>query len=368
MSVERFHTSVTERQSFRNCRRQWWLEVVRRLRAKNAVEWNLIFGDCVHEALAAYYGNKRNTLKMEKAFLKQWTIENDILKETFGGFYAMGIGDEWVDFQNKGREMLYHYDVFDRSRKFFDKIIAINVEERSFVDIVYPDQEQIPEKPLLSGKIDLVVERSDGIWIWDHKTAMSKPSLRALDVDDQLTAYCYIWYRHTGDIPRGAIYNVLVKEPPHPPKLLKSSGKLSTDKAQRTTLELYLEAIKEHGLDKSDYEDMLNYLNRENRWEQYFVRDGSQRNYEELLSFEARLFIEYQEMQRALAEPELLYPNMSQWNCQNCRVISICQSMEEMNEPTWLIENQFRVADPRISIPAKVASPTWKGVPYAAEE
>jgi hypothetical protein len=197
---------------------------------------------------------------------------------------------------------------------------------------------------------------------------MSKPSLRALDVDDQLTAYCYIWWRLSGLVPRGAIYNVLVKEPPHQPALLKTltkegKQKLSTDKAQRTTLEMYLQAIKEHKLDKSDYEDMLNYLNREDRWAQFFVRDGSQRNEEEMLSFEERVFTEYEAMREGLGEPRKLYPNMSQWNCQNCRVISICQALEEREDPTWIIENQFRRATPRVKVPASVQSAKWKGVP-----
>src|SRR5512141_258685 len=182
-----FHTSVTERGSFRDCRRRWYFDVVERLVPKNSVQWNLIFGECVHEALAAYYGGKRHQVDMIDAFEAAWKKENETLKDEMGGFYEMGIGDEWMTYRDKGTEMLRHYHTYDRTHKFFDEIIAVNVEERAFVDILSPDGNHLPGKPLLSGRIDLVVKRKDGIWIWDHKTAASAPSLRALDVDDQLT-------------------------------------------------------------------------------------------------------------------------------------------------------------------------------------
>lgn len=355
-----FHTSVTERGSFRDCRRRWYLEVVERLVPKNSVQWNLIFGECVHEALAAYYGGKRQLKELHDAFEAAWKEENETLKDEMGGFYEMGIGDEWLEYKDKGMEMLRHYHTYDRTHKFFDEIIAVNVEERAFVDILSPSGQHIPTRPLLSGRIDLVVKRKDGIWIWDHKTAASAPSLRALDVDDQLTAYCYIWWRISGEVPRGAIYNVLVKEPPHPPKQLKS-GELSKDKSQRTTFDLYRQEIERLNLDFRDYEEMLKYLEGKD-WNQFFVRDGSQRNEEELYSFEERLFVEFQHMTAAIGLPQERYPNPSQWNCGFCSVISLCQAMEEKNDLTYLKENGYRVNPPRVTIPKNVQSPKWKGV------
>src|SRR5262245_58271090 len=187
--MARFHTTVTERSSFRTCRRQWLLETHERLVHRDRVGWAIEFGECVHSGLEAYYRqNKRSLRSMLNAFDRQWAVVNDKLLKQYEGLYTQGIGDEWYEWRDKGRAMLTYYKQFDDSpNQFdFDKVLAVNIEARAFVDILNPySEERIEGLPLLSGRIDLVVEREDGIYIWDHKTTKSAYNARALDIDDQ---------------------------------------------------------------------------------------------------------------------------------------------------------------------------------------
>ena len=355
----RFHTSVTERWSFRTCRRRWYLETVERLAPKGQVTWYLIFGDIIHAALDTYYRPSSKSTKPPrkigptlKAFKAAWLEKDAWLRERYGAFYKMGIEDEWEMHLRRGEEMLHYYDIYDRAHPFFDSVIDIGVEDRSFQEILDPEWENLPGAPLLSGRVDIVAERSDGIWIIDHKALAGAPSNRALDVDDQLTGYAYLYWRMTGTVAQGELYNVLIKDPPKPPRMLKD-GSLSKDKAQRTTWELYHTALLELGLDESGYEDMLTYL-ADKGWKQFFWREGVNRNYEELESFHDNLYYEYLDMVDALAHPEKRYPNASQYTCPGCPVMAICQAMNEKGDVDFIIANGYEVQEPRVTIPKGV--------------
>jgi hypothetical protein len=362
---ERFHTTITERGGFRSCRRRWHLQDIQNLRHKNQVPWALIFGEAIHKGLEYYYkANARKVSRALQGFTKQWKIEQSRLQDTYGPFYSMGIGDEWLTYKEKGETMLRYYDIYDRQSEFqWDEIIeVVNVETRLYVDILTPSGEQIDGLPLLSGRPDLIVRKKNGIWIVDHKTAASAYDARALDVDDQLTGLAYLWYRLSGDVPRGAIYNALIKEPPHPPKILKD-GTPSKDKAQRTTYDLYVQALKDCGIRQwGDYEDILDYLEKK-KWNQFFVRDGLQKNIEELESFEWRLFHEYIQMNATEKDPKAwAYPNPSQMTCPGCSVLPICQAMEEQSNVDYVIQDMYVEEAPRVEIPKKILSSNWKGV------
>jgi hypothetical protein len=312
----------------------------------------LIFGDAIHKGLEFYYKDERSVNTAIDAFKSRWDEEYDALYDVYGGLFQMGIEEEWEIYQDKGERMLTYYDRYDREFPFWDEVLQINIEERSFIQILDPTGRHPKGNPLLSGRIDLVVRRKDGIWIVDHKTAANAYDARALDVDDQLTGYCYIYWRLTGEIPRGAIYNSLIKEPPGPPRVLKD-GSLSKDKAQRTTYDLYLDAIRENNLAVDAYTDILEYLQGKG-WHQFFVRDTVQRNIEELESFEERLYEEYRDMEDAIRHAERRYPNPSQLTCPFCPIVPICQALEEKGDIQYLIDEMYEVREPRVMIPEGV--------------
>lgn len=357
-----FHTTVTERASFRTCRRQWYLENIERLEPTGSPAWPLLYGTVMHDALDTYYRTGRDLDATYATFEQSWEIEHHRLGRELGPMYEGGPVDEWWAHHEKGLQTLKYYDRHDRADKFFTKVVDvgvgfdawrenISVEERHFIDILSPDGLPVG---LLSGRIDLVVRRKDGIWIVDHKNYASAPSWRALEVDDQLTGYCFIWWRMTGKLPRGALYNVLLKDPPKPPRILVS-GKLSTDKAQRTTYDLFLDSVLELGLEKSEYAEFLDYL-KEDRWKRFFPRsENVGRNEAQVRNFGEHLAQEYLDMEAALHDPAKRYPNATQATCRMCSMVPLCNAMEDGSDADAIKASMYYVKEPRHSIPAGAA-------------
>jgi len=307
-----------------------------------------MFGDMMHAALERYYKEDRNLELATDTLHTEWTKHDEVLREMYGSLYATpDVQEYWYGEYQKAANILHYYDQYDKAHPFFEKVLDMSIEERSFVEILDPLGN--PTDGLLSGRIDMVVEREDGVWIVDHKTLSSAPSDSALDIDDQITAYCYIYWRMTGVVPRGGMYNVLLKDPPKPPRVLKN-GTVSKDKSQRTTYDLYVQALEEHGQDPADYTEILEYL-KDKGWSQFFIRMQSERNMEQLAQFEKHLFHEYADMDEALQYTDQLYPNPSQYTCPRCQYLPICKAMEEGSDPEWVIEHGYEVLEPRHTIP-----------------
>lgn len=309
-----------------------------------------MFGDMVHAALETYYKSDRDIGHAIETLKDHWeTFDAEIRESEF----SPEVGEEWYAEYEKASQMLLYYDRYDKAHPFFDKVLDMSIEERSFIPILDPKGNETGG--YLSGRIDMVVEREDGVWVVDHKTLSAPPSDSALDIDDQITGYCYIYYRMTGVIPRGGMYNVLIKDPPKPPRVLKN-GSLSKDKSQRTTYDLYCIALEEHGLvgNIEEYTEILDYL-AEKGWSQFYLRMQSERNIEQLAEFEKHLFHEYADMDEALQFPEQLYPNPSQYTCPRCQYLPICKAMEEGSDADFIKNNAFQVLEPRHTLPEELA-------------
>jgi hypothetical protein len=346
-----FHTSVTERGGFRDCRRRWYLDTYERLQPRSQVPWALEFGTIIHTGLEAYYRAVRNVTDMLDAYRIAWEEVDTTLATEYGGMYKMGIEEEWWNYYLLGEGMLRNYDAYDRRMGWFDEVIEVNLEERGFVPIRDLRGRRLRGRPLLSGRIDLVVRKDEDFWVWDHKTAAQKPSYSALDVDDQGTGYCNIVWRRLGIVPKGFMYNVLLKRLPKEVPLLKS-GRLSVDKTRLMTYDFFMDAIRQHEQDPALYVDHLDELEKRG-YDDFFVRDTSVRNLEQLQTFEKRVFLEYQDMQSVIRHPHLAYPNPNQRNCPGCSVLPICHAMEE-NGNVEAMREMYVVAEPRHEIPEEL--------------
>lgn len=335
-------TSVTERQDFRSCRRRWFLNTVHRLTPAGGA-LHFWFGNLIHAALEEYY-----TAQKEGASQDEMEGRARIAYETFYGLsirearQALGrffdsIEEEYADMHEMGLGMLDGYFKMERGEGGMPKIFL--VEQRYRV--------RIPGTVgWLTGRFDLIIELPNGdLLVVDHKTAGSRHNSAHLDLDDQLTGYVYVYWRATGTMPRGAVYNVLLKKVAKKPTLLKS-GKLSQDKQQSTTYDLYLEAIREHGLQVSDYNDMLVYL-REQGWSNFFNQEPVFRTKAQLLEFERNLVREWKDMRRVASHPDEAYPNPTAMNCPSCPVRMICSTMMDGGDYRAIIENEYQVAPPR---------------------
>jgi len=311
------------------------------------------------------------------AFTEAWEKEDQLLREMYAGFYANGIEEEWNMHRERGLEMLKYYNLYDKAHPLFDKVIEVGVEERAFVDILGPGGEHLrgehlPDLPLLSGRIDLVVEKDNGIFIVDHKALAGQANDKALDLDDQLTAYTYIWWRISGSIPQGAFYNVAIKDPPKQPRMLVN-GTLSMDKSARTTMELYRQALKDMGVKGTkqmgpggvviqDYSEYLDWLGQKG-WHQFYQRIGPVRkSREQLESFERYLYYEMQDMEKALEDENFRYGARSQYVCPGCPYMMLSQAMEDQGNVDLVIRSGYKRTEPRVQIPEEIQSPNWKGV------
>jgi RecB family exonuclease len=334
-------TSVTERQDFRSCRRKWFLGTVHRLTPAGGA-LHFWFGNLIHAALESYYlvlpeggptQAEKAALSKYHAFYRQSVLE---AHKDLGALFD-SISEEYADMREMGVGMLEGYFRMQREQGGFHKIVL--VEQRYGT--------RIPGTVgRLTGRFDLIIQMPNAeIMVVDHKTAASKHNSAHLDLDDQLTGYCYVYWRATGTQPRGAIYNVLLKKVAKKPTLLKS-GKLSQDKAQATTYPLYLEAIREHRLNVSDYSDMLLYL-KDKGWGDFYMQETVYRSKAQLLAFEKNLVIEWRDMRRVARHPEEAYPNPTAMNCPGCPVRMICATMQDGGDYQSIIENEYLIAPPR---------------------
>ncbi len=379
---ELLDVSVTERTAFRTCRRRWLYETIENLEPKQREAWHLEFGTGIHTALEAYYKEAMGPMGSLNAALdafEEWFVEASEPLE----------GEEYTalyDLRELGRIMLRNYPQYEatapvqlgkpyaiegewidghefhaaRPKGYPESAEVVRHESgRLLVPIVDPEtREPIAgshgETAHLSARIDMLTERKTpkkGLWIVDHKTAAQAPNDRGLDFDDQVTGYCYVVWRWTGMIPRGVVYNVLIKCEPKEPRILKD-GKLSTAKDQLTTPDLYREALQDHKLIMpggtivtEQHAACLEALLARG-WDPFFRRFEVTRNEQQMLNFERRLLQEHDDMTDAIDDGKL-YPNPSTFHCPMCSVKNICLAHEDGSDVGDVIEHQYRVAPDR---------------------
>lgn len=347
--------SVTERGTFRECRRRWFWEYGLR-KAPKAPQMNLWFGTGIHAALAAYYGaillGSGSPLDAALGEFEAWYDAEmlDPQKQDrwfqFNELYELGIG------------MLRNYATYDREFPLTALGDVVSVEEETqIVPVLDLNREPVPDV-YLAGRIDLTLQRRDGRFvIVDHKTRTTAQNAQALEIDDQLTGYCYLHWRTTGKVPALAIYNVLIKRVPEPPKVLKN-GDLSLDIRQPTTYELYLLALRDRGYsndnindnDGGKYHAILTYLQSPAAWERFFQREITTRNEAEMLSFERRLYYEVMDMLAVRERKELRYPGPSPFRCGHCPYLQPCKASEDGGDADALLEYLYTEVEPRYKI------------------
>jgi len=371
-------------------------------------QWALEFGTGVHAALEGLY----NCVSLYKqgvkfdwgedplvdaiAELEGWhrEVEAHQAKE-LGPLFNEVAKQDLYELLNLGKQMLINYVDFAADKHLSDpwEIIAVEGKDadgktirpetfgefgdppyganahpfiregRILCPIVNPRTGRcLPGRPFLSGRLDLIVrrkKRNNTLWVVDHKTTATSPNDRGLDFDDQVTGYSYLLWRLTGVIPRGTIFNYLVKQVPKPPRIVSVTaknpdGQLSTAKDQLCLARDYREAMISRGIlrkgrvDSEKHAECYNAL-LATGWDPYFKRFEPQRNEHEVLSFEERLFEEYKDMRHVYGyrNAGAAYPNPSTWWCPSCSVGPICQAMEDGSDVEGIIENRFMLAPDR---------------------
>lgn len=384
--------SVTERGSFRSCRRRWRLETIDNL-APTAPAWAFEFGTGIHAALETYYEiaagwnrkakRVKDPIDLVHSVFEKWYHEIDHEQAILlGGLYTDAAKDELWDMRNLGMTMLTNYAEFSSDRAESDpwEIVAIEGrgasklgkgnpygkaaqaiirEGRVLVPIVDPTTKRpLTGVPYLSGRIDLIVRRRGKLWVVDHKTTATQPNDRGIDFEDQITGYSYIVWRLTGVLVRGTMFNYLVKQIPKEPRRINPTKDnptgLSTAKDQLCLARDYRKALIDGGImvrgniASPKHADCYSAL-LATGWDPYFKRFEVQRNMHEIQSFERRLYQEYHDMREVYGDEERAYPNPSVWHCPSCPVAPICQAMEDGSDVEGIIESRYMQAPDRKS-------------------
>lgn len=327
--------SISDLWGFGNCRRRWFWESVAGYTSKTPPT-NLWFGSCVHAGLEAYYVNGRDANKLLEGFTSSYDETFEKVKSDYPDTFQ-SLVPEMQSHYKLGIGMLENYLRYEQDDHQLEGDIAgveVKLERPIFSDGRLDD-------PVLVGKIDLVIQKENGdVWLVDHKTYKSHPNFAGLDLDDQITGYCYLVWKLYGVVPTGFIYNVLIKTVPEFPRTLSNGKGLSRDKTQSTTGSLYREAIRQAGLKESDYADILAYYDS-NGYKPFFERGTTLRSIHELESFEKRIRVMYDQMKEGLIDTSKLYPNPTSMNCAWCPMLQPCKEYEAGGDYQYLLTTNY---------------------------
>jgi hypothetical protein len=332
---------VTEIQKFKDCRRRWYLGEIRGLIPKTPQDY-LWFGDKMHIGLQelAASGDVERAIA---AYMKACNESIPELEAGFGSFWA-DMAPLFQELVTMGRAMLHNYVLFDRSTAF--NLQTVQLEERLFVPIrTASGRSALKGSPQLTARMDRIAVRKglDGEYIQDYKNSTQAwQEGRNLELDEQTTGYHYAFWRVRGYLPRGMIYDTLLKKVPNEPRVLKS-GKLSQDKDQGTTYELYMDTLQQMGLDPKEYTDILAAL-KEQAWSKYFKREVTTRNLDQIHAYERDLYFTYTDMREVARDPRKAYPSPSPMRCPRCPFRDVCLAMNDGSDAEDLIKARFTVS------------------------
>lgn len=332
---------VTEVERFKECRRAWYLGEIRGLVPKVPTDY-LWFGDKMHIGLQKL-AETNDTEQAIAAYMDACNASIPDLEKGFGSFWP-DVAPMFQELVTLGRGMLHNYAIFDKATGMRLKTTAL--EERLFVPIHNPAGRALKGMPQLTARMDRLVVREgqDGEYIIDYKNSTRQwTEGRNLELDEQTTGYHYEFWRVRGYLPRGMIYDTLLKRVPNEPRVLKN-GTLSKDKDQGTTFELYTAALREMNLDPKDYTDILAQL-KEQAWTKYFKREVTTRNLAQIKAYESDLYYTFQDMREVARDPRKAYPSPSPMRCPRCPFRDVCLAMNDGSDYEDIIKARFIVSE-----------------------
>lgn len=271
----------SEYQSFLTCRKQWLYQWVIGLEPKKP-DNKLFFGTLFHKWLEIYYKNQNAMVADLQTSI--WFNEQDL-----SGMEQTEIDELKSLFTGVRDHYLKTYREADSQWKILGTEVKFLVK--------------LDDELFYTGTIDLVYEVDGKIRFADHKTVASLSMYEEKSkMDRQISRYWYVmkqfsegrarildettenwkhWHEVEGKEIDGFDYNLIAKDFPKEPKVLKS-GKLSTDKSQKTSYDLYVEKIHELNQNPNDYSEFLSFLKE--KPEQFVKRIDVRRNETELMS------------------------------------------------------------------------------------
>ncbi len=301
------HSSI---QAFKSCRRRYQYRYVDGLELKDRPVY-FDFGTAIHLGLAIHYkgGSLEDSLKEIEVHFDDNAPAADDSERL----------NEWEKMKALAVDIFHNYVAHYPKEPF--KVLEV---EKLFELPILDVRGEKHQGMILAGKIDALVEEN-GLWVMETKTAktIDVNYKRKLTLDAQSMIYLDAMDRIMGRRIKGVIYNVLAKDTPHKPDILKS-GKLSQAANARTTPELFRSSIAELKLNEADYAEYLEHLEANRK--EYFYREYLTFGDEERLEWRDELRQIAGDMERMI-ELEAFYKNTAQCvTFGTCPYLPICEA------------------------------------------
>ena len=350
---------TSDRITFKQCRRKWgWSSHLKRNLAPKHLAAPLWFGSGIHFALEDFHGYNRFD-GPDRAFLAYCiaTARQD----------TRLLPPEAQELMDLGQKMMNYYTKYWlRFRKSMPTYWAPNPqtgESEPQTEVNFEIAVPLEENPQLAtyvkehgadcllycGTIDRVSydQEEDGLWIEEYKTAARYEQFH-FQTDPQVTTYCWA-ASHVYDKPiLGVRYLQFIKQAPEPPRILASSGKISTASNLVSSYPLYLEALERYygDADKApkEYHQKLAEIGRaeDEHGDRFIRRDIVRRNTHACNAEAVKILLEAEDM----LNPSLpLYPNPTRMCPRMCSFLAPCVTMDDGGDWEYELEQEFDSRD-----------------------
>lgn len=262
---------------FKSCRRKYFFHYVEDLQSKSDGIGSLEIGGIVHKVLEkSYQGEFKHWSDVQTYLLDS---KNEMIQDV-----PSELTEEMFKSFNESFELIESM-VHGYLKRFF----KFDLEHFKICDVEVPLTIQLSDNIVYEGAIDGVFQDKFGdYWLHEIKTMKSPGTnlLSSLEIDDQVSFYCWAFWKVFNIMPAGVLYSVMRKAIPVEPKLLKTGG-LSKDKAQNCSYETYMKAITKNEFNPRDYLEILEHFQSEPK--KFQLREIVYRNESEILDTEEQV-------------------------------------------------------------------------------
>lgn len=343
---------TSDRIAFKQCRRKWgWSSHLKRNLGPAYLASPLWFGSAIHYALEDFHG-ERHFDRAADAFRayciatsKQYLRE---LPPDAQEHYKLGIAmmdyyqDEWLRFRKA--DQTYYDNGVPQTEVNFE--IPVPLEEHPHLEALA--KAHGADCVLYRGTIDRVaIDEEGNLWVVEYKTAKRAEHLH-YQTDPQVTTY--VWAAtHIYDRPvAGVVYQQFIKEEPKPPRLLSTTGRISTASNLATSAPLYRRQLENmYGTVSGAPEANINYLYDLEQKEspdkdRYIQRVRVYRNPVQTQHEAVKILMELEDM----LNPDLpLYPNPTRDCSRMCSFLGACVSMDDGGDWNSELDQEFSERD-----------------------
>lgn len=358
--IARIHTS--DRIGFKRCRRKWnWQSPLRNYLELIVQPGPLWMGSGMHFALEDFHGHNvyKSPVAAFNAFAKAWKTS------------AKGrMPDDTMELTELCTGMMEYYEKWLKNRNPLKTFVVDGVPQCEVTfEIPLPVQGDYYDTDgrkydgvRYIGTLDRVaIDDHNRLWLIDYKSAAQFATTH-FDMDPQVSAYCWAGSVLYPDHEiAGFVYQQHLKALPKSPETLKN-GTLSLNKQQRTTHQLYRQAMLNMYGDPESFpaahKQFLGELaaSEDEDQDRFIRRDWIERSPNQIEAEGEKILLEIQDM----LNPELpLYPNATRDCSWDCGFQSPCLMIETGDD----FEDEIKMISQRRPPPNE----TWrKHLPKAA--